>query len=118
MVKSILVIIGITVMVSCVSTGDSAGSLLPANPVGALRSYGNHVVEKFARGATNMARAGGEFYAQPVEARRESGSAVAALWPGLGEGLGMCLTRIIGGGLEMGLAPFPFPNGWQPLLDE
>jgi len=85
---------------------------------GAGKSYSAEVGNKLSRGATNLARSVTEFYVQPMEAKRESGKSIAMIWPGLGEGIGMFLTRILGGTIEGVTCMVPFPNGWKPLLDE
>ncbi|MCX6357916.1 MAG: hypothetical protein NT045_08615 [Candidatus Aureabacteria bacterium] len=81
-------------------------------------SYSHQAGKKLARGGTNMARSVTEFYVQPMEAKRASGKSISMLWPGMGEGMGMFLTRVFGGMLEVVSFAVPFPNGWQPLLDE
>jgi len=82
-------------------------------------SYFKKAWRKLSCGAMNIARAGTEFYVQPMEAKRVSGSDYAALWPGIGEAFGMFLTRIMGGMIDVVTSPVPFPNDeWKPLLDE
>jgi hypothetical protein len=83
-----------------------------------VKSYPKQAAKKLMRGATNLGRAGTEFYFQPVQAKKESGTSISMLWPGAGEAAGMFLTRLMGGLIEVVTFPAPFPNGWQPLLDE
>ncbi|MCX6353827.1 MAG: hypothetical protein NTZ78_02845 [Candidatus Aureabacteria bacterium] len=85
---------------------------------GPKKSYSAEVGNKLSRAATNLVRSGTEFYVQPMEAKRESGNSISMIWPGLGEGLGMFLTRVFGGAIEGVTCMVPFPNGWKPLLDE
>ena len=84
----------------------------------AVKSYFGHVRNKFTIGATNMLRSGTEFYYQPVEAKNKTGKDISMLWPGLGEAFGMALTRLLGGAIDAATSPLPFPNGWQPILNE
>ena len=84
----------------------------------AFRAYSREAGHKLQRAATNLARSGTEFYVQPREAKLESGKSISMLWPGLGEAAGMFLTRLLGGIIEGVTFPIPFPNGWNPLLDE
>jgi len=93
--------------------GDSAQAKRPQAP-----SYASEVGKKFTRASTNLARSVTEFYFQPVEAKRETGRSISMIWPGLGEAFGMFLTRIFGGAIEGATCMAPFPNGWQPLLNE
>ena len=81
-------------------------------------SYSHEVGRKLTRGVTNLARAGTEFYVQPMEAKRVSGKSISMLWPGAGEAFGMFFTRLFGGIIEGATCVVPFPNGWQPILDE
>ena len=81
-------------------------------------SYSDEVGKKLKRGVVNVARAGTEFYVQPMEAKRVSGKSISMLWPGVGEAFGMFLTRLMGGIIEGATCVVPFPSGWQPLLDE
>ncbi|MDD5556083.1 MAG: hypothetical protein PHN82_02410 [bacterium] len=81
-------------------------------------SYRSEVGRKLRRGAVNLCRAGTEFYVQPMEARRTGGSPYAMFWPGIGEASGMFLTRMFGGLIEVVTCAVPFPNGWEPFLDE
>jgi hypothetical protein len=94
------------------AAGEQAKEEAPAG------SYLKNVGRKLSCGATNVARAGTEFYVQPMDAKRVSGTNMAALWPGIGEAFGMFLTRLMGGMLDVVTSPVPFPNGWKPLLDE
>ena len=83
-----------------------------------FRAYSREAGHKLQRAATNLARSGTEFYVQPRDAKLESGKSISMLWPGLGEALGMFLTRMLGGIIEGATFAIPFPNGWKPLLDE
>lgn len=102
-----------------VATVDSPASAAAEEkaPV-AAGSYASEVGKKLKRGVVNVLRAGTEFYVQPVEAKRVSGKSVSMLWPGAGEACGMFLTRLFGGIIEGATCVVPFPNGWQPFLDE
>lgn len=84
----------------------------------AAGSYQSEVGKKLKRGVVNVLRAGTEVYVQPMEAKRVSGKSLSMLWPGFGEACGMFLTRLFGGIIEGATCVIPFPNGWQPLLDE
>ncbi len=101
---------------------DGAESVTAAPPPPADRGpeerYMQEVGKKLKRAATNLARAGTELYVQPMEAKRVSGKSISMLWPGVGEALGMGLTRFAGGIIEGATCAVPFPNGWRPLLDE
>ena len=83
-----------------------------------IKSYSRQATKKLCRGVANLGRSVTEFYVQPKEAERLSGKKISRLWPGLGEASGMFLTRMMGGLIEAVLFPFPFPNGWKPLLEE
>lgn len=83
-----------------------------------MSSYSHEVGKKLKRGVVNVARAGTEFYVQPMEAKRVSGKSISMIWPGAGEACGMFLTRLFGGIIEGATCVVPFPNGWQPILDE
>lgn len=101
---------------------DRAGAetAAPSPPAdrGPEGTYMQEVGKKLKRAATNLARAGTELYVQPMEAKRVSGKSISMLWPGVGEALGMGLTRFTGGIIEGATCAVPFPNGWRPLLDE
>jgi hypothetical protein len=84
----------------------------------AVKPYAQEAGGKLKRAAVNLARSGTEFYVQPLEAKRQSGKAIAMAWPGMGEACGMFLTRLLGGCIEGATFAIPFPNGWKPLLDE
>ncbi len=84
----------------------------------AVKPYSQEAGDKLKRAATNLVRSGTEFYAQPMEAKRQSGKAISMIWPGMGEACGMFLTRLFGGCIEGATFAVPFPNGWKPLLDE
>lgn len=99
--------------VSLSDEGQPAGGTATPPP-----SYSQQVKIKLTRAVTNMGRAGSEFYVQPRQAKRETGKTSAMFWPGIGEGFGMCLTRVSGGLIELVTCAVPFPNGWQPILDE
>ncbi len=94
--------------------GKEKGIKVPAQ----IKSYPRQAAKKLSRGAINLARSGTEFYFQPKEARWRSGKKISMLWPGLGEGCGMFLTRLFGGLIEVVTFALPFPNGWKPILDE
>lgn len=90
----------------------------PSADQGPKRTYMQEVGKKLTRALTNVARAGTELYVQPMEAKRVSGKSYSMIWPGAGEALGMGLTRLFGGIIEGATCVVPFPNGWQPLLEE
>lgn len=90
----------------------------PAGKSTAVKPYSQEAGDKLKRAVINLARSGAEFYAQPMEARRQSGKAISMAWPGMGEACGMFLTRLLGGCIEGATFAVPFPNGWKPLLDE
>lgn len=81
-------------------------------------SYMSQAGRKLKRSCTNIGRSATEFYVQPMEAKRNSGKSISMAWPGMGEAFGMFMTRLFGGVIELVTCPVPFPNGWQPLLDE
>jgi hypothetical protein len=128
-VKNVCVISVILAGIFCVGIGfsaEEADTSIPAASTGvvqegastAVKPYSQEVGIKLKRAVVNLARSGTEFYVQPLEARRQSGKAIAMVWPGMGEACGMFLTRLFGGCIEGATFAIPFPNGWKPLLDE
>ena len=101
-----------------VVTADSPAPAPAPENVPAAGSYKSEVGKKLKRAVTNVLRAPTEVYVQPMEAKRVSGERLSMLWPGVGEACGMFLTRLFGGIIEGATCVVPFPNGWQPLLDE
>ena len=87
--------------------GAGAETAAPSPPAdrGPEGTYMQEVGKKLKRAATNLARAGTELYVQPMEAKRVSGKSISMLWPGVGEALGMGLTRFTGGIIEAPPAP-------------